>query len=495
MTGTRERRWAWAYAVIALAAAGYQIVALLVAQGTVWPDEIYQSLEQGHRLVFGFGAVPWEFASGARSWVFPGVLGGVLQVARAVAGDDVRLPVLAGRGFMALLSGVTVWLTARLGRRLAGPPAGLWAALLLAAFPGWILFAGRCLSETASAPLLLAAVLLLLPAPDRGARGRAAFAAGVLVATACLLRYQNGIVLLGLLAWLAFERRADDALRCLAGATGGALAGAVLDWLTWGRPFHSLIAYVDFNLLEGGSSGFGVQPAAFYLAKLWSSAGPAALVVGVLMLRGGRRAPALLLLVVAYVALHSCVPHKELRFLVAVIPIAMALAGAGIHSEARARVQVRLASAAVVLMAIASLHVRSVNVTIGEIGYTRQPAVSAWRLREPYNRLLWLAARQPDICGLAVAGAPVAIGGHSYFHRDVPLLGAWPLGRDVRDAANFLIAPVHARLPLGYLPVASERGLRLHRRPGGCAAPPPGYGVLARAPGSAAPPIVSADPR
>ena len=41
------------------------------------PDELFQYLEQAHRLVFGYGVVPWEFRVGTRSWLLPGFLGGL----------------------------------------------------------------------------------------------------------------------------------------------------------------------------------------------------------------------------------------------------------------------------------------------------------------------------------------------------------------------------------------------------------------------------------
>ena len=41
-----------------------------------WPDEIYQSLEQAHRLAFGSGFIPWEFRDGARNWILPGLIAG-----------------------------------------------------------------------------------------------------------------------------------------------------------------------------------------------------------------------------------------------------------------------------------------------------------------------------------------------------------------------------------------------------------------------------------
>lgn len=45
-----------------------------------WPDEIFQTLEPAHRLSYGNGIVSWEFRIGTRSWVFPGVLAGVMRL-------------------------------------------------------------------------------------------------------------------------------------------------------------------------------------------------------------------------------------------------------------------------------------------------------------------------------------------------------------------------------------------------------------------------------
>src|SRR6185312_5525190 len=60
-------------AAILLAAAVPRVVLAVDDQGIFWPDEIFQSLEQAHRVVFGYGFIPWEFQQGARSWLFPGV--------------------------------------------------------------------------------------------------------------------------------------------------------------------------------------------------------------------------------------------------------------------------------------------------------------------------------------------------------------------------------------------------------------------------------------
>jgi phosphatidylinositol glycan class B len=49
---------------------------ILVEPSAVWPDEIFQTSEPAHRLVFGSGLVAWEFQLGERSWLLPGIIAG-----------------------------------------------------------------------------------------------------------------------------------------------------------------------------------------------------------------------------------------------------------------------------------------------------------------------------------------------------------------------------------------------------------------------------------
>src|SRR5213592_3330109 len=59
--------------------------------GISYPDEIHQSLEPAHRLVFGYGLVAWEFVEGARNWLFPGTIAALLELCRLIGLDDPRV--------------------------------------------------------------------------------------------------------------------------------------------------------------------------------------------------------------------------------------------------------------------------------------------------------------------------------------------------------------------------------------------------------------------
>ncbi|MGZ6098480.1 MAG: hypothetical protein ACXWLL_08815 [Myxococcaceae bacterium] len=80
-----DTRRAWWLLLAALAAGAALRGWLAVSdQGIAWPDEIYQSLEPAHRLVWGRGWVPLEVREGLRTWALPGLVAGLLEVFRAL---------------------------------------------------------------------------------------------------------------------------------------------------------------------------------------------------------------------------------------------------------------------------------------------------------------------------------------------------------------------------------------------------------------------------
>jgi phosphatidylinositol glycan class B len=69
---------------------------ILAMPSAVWPDEIFQTAEPAHRLVFGSGLVAWEFQLGVRSWLLPGIIAGLMELSRLIGdGPDYYLPVIA----------------------------------------------------------------------------------------------------------------------------------------------------------------------------------------------------------------------------------------------------------------------------------------------------------------------------------------------------------------------------------------------------------------
>src|SRR5689334_338901 len=68
--------------VIAAGALALRLVTVRWSEHIAHPDEVFQYLEQAHRLVYGYGFVPWEYRFGARNWLLPGTLAGLLEALR-----------------------------------------------------------------------------------------------------------------------------------------------------------------------------------------------------------------------------------------------------------------------------------------------------------------------------------------------------------------------------------------------------------------------------
>ena len=147
----------------------------------------------------------------------------------------------------ALLGCAVVWLVAWWARRIAGPRAGVAAALVAACYPPLVVIGAYALSESLYAALALLAALLLdralAAAPPRASVGLG-LAGGLVIGLATLTRPAI-LLFLGLaVLWLLARRRVWLAL--------AVLAGAALVVAPWTARNHA--AYGRFVLVasEGG---------------------------------------------------------------------------------------------------------------------------------------------------------------------------------------------------------------------------------------------------
>ncbi len=398
----------------------------LTDAGIYWPDEIYQSLEPAHRLLWGRGLVAWEFIEGARPWTLPGLVAAFWAPFKLFGVTRPEVYVPAVKLLFAAAGVATAWATARLARALGAQalPASAAGALVALAAPA-IYFAPRGLSEPLSA---LPVTLGLAWAWPSGAPRRWRLLGAALLGLAVLLRLQDAVVCVALLVALVGRGERRAAADVLGVFVLAALALGALDWASWGQPFQSALVYLRFNLLEGGGRAWGTSEAGYYLRVLWSSMPAVTVVLGLGLALAARRAPGLCALVVGFVLLHSLVPHKEFRFILPVFPAWAALAGLGMDTAQRwvAARRIRLANwvVAPALLAAAGSAARFHELTFGELGAYEglKPQASAYQDFADVNRLLSTAGALPDLCGLKVEAVHMAwAGGYTYFHRDARL--------------------------------------------------------------------------
>lgn len=282
----------------------------------VWPDEVYQTTEQAHRLVAGFGFIPWEFTAGTRSWIGPALLVPPLWLGSALGARTGAALMLDVRLWLALVSLLTVWgattLATRLHDRTAGVLAGLGTAL--APVPG--LYLTHALADTLVMPFV---VWSFVAAFSR--RRGAAWCCGAGIVLAVALRPQVAVLAVGLV--LPLRRRGGrSATAAVAGAALAATAWGALDLVTLGAPFASIWRSIDFNVVRGGADAFGQQPWTFYpvqLVQLTGLVGVAVVLTGVAL--APRQGVWIAASALAYVGVLSLIGHKELRFVLPAAPV------------------------------------------------------------------------------------------------------------------------------------------------------------------------------
>ncbi len=500
-------------AILAVLGMALRVWFALSDDGIYWPDEIYQSLEPAHRLAFGYGLMPWGFLEGARQWTFPALIAVVFKLASAVGLGSPRLYLGAVRILFCAVGIGTAWAVYRLAlasgaeRLAAAYGSALFSLMGLA-----IYFAPRAMSETASALPAVAGLALCLrcqafPEPSREARGDPStplrYARGertplrfaspdrrwkiwlgasllgfsVLIRLHCALFYL-GVPIVLLIRGALLDRAQDrrrSALEVLAVLALWAAVLGLVDKLTWGSWFHSAIAYLRFNLVQGRAEGFGTAPLAYYTTALLSSLGPLWILIAGLALLALTAAPGLWFIALLFFVPHWLSPHKELRFLMPLVPVLCALAAVGLQRLLDLKMRaLQWAAPLAVLVTCAYSLATFRQLTFGRLGlYERGPGVrSAFDAGGREDRLLLAAHDAPDLCGLKVLTNDLDyLGGFSYLHRRVPLYG--PSGPPSSSRHfNYMIA---ARGAVAGREVAADSTLVLVRIFEGSCAPDPTY--------------------
>ena len=451
----------WTLAAVCALAVALRMALAIVFPGYEHADEIYQALEQAHRLAFGVGIIPWEFQEGVRSYMLPGALAGIFRAAESVWPGSY---LLAARLALSLLSLATVCCSWGILRRFAGPRAALIGAFLPAVWFEMAYFGPKAHAEVVAGHILLLGAYAVFPYFE-GLRRRRLLFGGFLLGLAFCLRIQlaPAMAVLGL-AILAVNGWRRALYVTFGVALGLALAGLV-DGLTLAYPFASIIGYFRVNTLEGMSSYFGRAPWYFFIAgyaRIWGGALVLFLWFGFEGVRKARPLLLLLAMAAALILAHSAMAHKEYRFVYPALPLLLIPIAAGIDRVIERLYPSGAATLAATLAGIALLSL----VTAG--GNFRPHFWYRYGETKAFN----MVRLAPDACGVALhmelwTDTP----GYTGLHRDIPIYYAYQDAdfERLRGAANYALS----RTPVeGYAKVhlwtQDEKPLYLYRRDGGC---------------------------
>jgi hypothetical protein len=456
----------------------------------IWPDEIFQSLEQAHRVVYGYGIVPWEFRDGARSWVLPGMLVGVMGLMSFIT-SSVTAYLAACATVLSAISLAPIWATFRTALSEFGLRGAIVAGAVLACWFELVYFAPKALNEVVAGNGFVVGVLLAdacVRRPRAELHARSVVVATMLLALASVLRIQLSIAAVVCFCYLVWPLAWRLRWPAIAAGAAVVLFAGLVDWLTWDYPFQSFVENIRVNIVEERSKIYGVAPSYAYFRVfgdiwgVWS-----ALVMG-LAIAGTRSRPLLGACALIVIATHLPIAHKEYRFAYPAMALVLALAAIGaaqlvrwVEQRKSPRIATLAAAGLITVWVAASLQ--------GAVGFDEgktRLAISfhppSWHWTQRRGGLLAMKqlGEEPSVCGVAMLGFdPFLSGGYTYLHRDIPIFHV------LRPAETPAVA-MHANVFLVYFNIANEERLGdftrdtciaevcIYRRSGPCAVTP-GY--------------------
>ena len=433
-----ERPWKFLLPVLALAFVVRAAIALC-GDFVLHPDEIMQYLEPAHRLVFGNGVTYWEFFYGARAWLVPGVVAGMLKVFDFVGLGE---PVWYVGGVKLMFCAISLLIPVGMyffARRHFGETSARVALLAGAFWYELVGFAHKPMTEfVATALLMVLLALCVRPSVDRVRMVWVMAFVAVVIAAVRLQYAPFALLFLGV-----FFLRTDKKVQLVVASIAFLLVVGVFDAITWdGGLFHSYITNIRFNLVVDEGRAGETPGYQFLWWLLIASVGLSALCM-VMALRDLRRYGFLLAMVGLVLFIHSVQAHKEYRFVFAVIPLWLVI---GADVVARVRGNARVWGLVGVLFAAVSLGgilnalpsqdqvYRGYSKETGKVGFIRG--------HDPIFAVYRYLVHAPGVLGVWQVDRPYYnLPGYYYLHREIPFYDAYS-GRVINKDMETISASV-----------------------------------------------------
>lgn len=431
-------------------------------------DEVFQVAEQANRSLHGYGIVPWEFQTASRAAILPTLVKPIyLLNASAWTHEMLAAALFAG------LSLIPVWVAFHWAARLHGLRGGVLAAAMMGTWFELLYFAPKATADAIGGYFFLAA--LFFARPEAGSR--ALFASGACLTLALGIRLQLAPAAALALILMTLSAGRGRIVHLLGGvATGLALVG-IAEWAWWGAPFRGHLGYLTMEFAHGASGFFAREPITFFAKNSVLIYGAGLPVMGALIYLGAKKAPILLVSLVALLLPFHFVGHKEYRFAVVGVPVMVLLMGLGaadlmarFASSSKPRTWVLAAAGWLIAMTAMSL-------SDSFRPFWTQDRNHIYAFRE--------IGEQPDACGVALVNirwwhTP----GYSGLGRNIPIYEIRAAGQEpkLQAAANFILAGTKAPEPPA--PYVRWREYTrpvqyLYRRAGACTPAPADAIVLA----------------
>lgn len=276
-----------------------------------WPDEIFQTLEQAHRLMFT-GITPWEFSVGARNYLLPAFLSIFVYLGSFLGPGSWGYTHL----IYLLLCGLSLVPLIYFYKSVKSEK-NFWTVFFLLFALGnvsyFIYMSPKAFSEVISAHIFFFA-LILYDGSRPPEKRTTHLLLGFLLGTVCVLRIHYSIPV-AILSLYGLYKRHLLFLPLILGFLSITIFAGFLDALTWEYFFSSYITHFKINILDGLASWVASSPWNGYWTLLQESFYFVGLSIASLFFYRGFKTKTLLgILCLSIFISHSFISHKEVRF-------------------------------------------------------------------------------------------------------------------------------------------------------------------------------------
>ncbi|CAM8942477.1 unnamed protein product [Rhodiola kirilowii] len=308
-----------------------RVVNSLLVQTYFNPDEHWQALEVAHRVIFGYGHLTWEWKRGLRSYLHPLVFATLYKLLCFCHLDTPWFMARAPRLLQSLFCAVGDLYIYRFSYVLFGHEASRWA--LFSQLTNWFMF--FCFTRTLSNSLETVLTLMslfywpCLRADSSKLQSVSRTWALSLAALACAVRPTSAVIWLyvGILeVFLTHDRLRFIFLETIPIGALVLILASVLDRLFYGSWVLVPLNFLKFNFLSSGGDYYGTHVWHWYFTQGFSAMLFTFLpfsVTGIFQSKYWKLSG----LIAWVLGLYSVLGHKEFRFVLPVLPIALLFSG------------------------------------------------------------------------------------------------------------------------------------------------------------------------
>ncbi|KAK6942377.1 GPI mannosyltransferase [Dillenia turbinata] len=309
----------------------FRLVNSLLVQTYFNPDEHWQGPEVAHRLVFGYGHLTWEWKKGIRSYVHPMPFAFLYKVLAIFHLDTPWFMMRTPRLLQSIFAAIGDFYSYKYSDVLFGHHVAQW--VLFSQFTNWFMFFAITRTLSNSLETVLTLVSLYYWPCMRNSSNEVPLLSRrwglAMAALACAIRPTSAIIWLYVGLLELFVTRHKLRFIFLEVIPIGVLVLALtslLDRLMYGSWIFVPFNFLKFNFLSSGGDYYGTHPWHWYLSQgfvvMLFSFLPFS-ISGMIMSKQWKLAA----LIGWVLGLYSVLGHKEFRFVLPVLPIALLFSG------------------------------------------------------------------------------------------------------------------------------------------------------------------------